>query len=224
MADITIIDHGKWEIYKPDPVPEWAAPLQGLATVPVFCRRESDGKDYYELRKAGLYQPNSVVCTVLADADGTEVVKAVFRDTSMLFPFNQRIIEIIGFDPDDHKPHNEFAWKVYDPETKTLSDPKPTPVLSVKDYQFAGQAYAEGIIDFEAAKGWTGAGVVPKNLLEVVEQFLADDPERRDRVILFLMGTKEFPRNHELTPLLAASFGKDTPDKVDAFFEAASKR
>lgn len=93
----------------------------------------------------------------------------------------------------------------------------------VYDYQFAGQAYAEKIIDFEAAKAWTGSGAVPKVLLDAVDAVVTH-PERHARVVLFLMGTKEFPRNHELTPILAATFGKDTPEKLDAFFVAAGKR
>lgn len=113
-------------------------------------------------------------------------------------------------------------------EAHDPSKPAPAPVPdSVADYQFAGQAAAEGIIDYDAAKAWAGPGTVPQVLLDAVDGLLAAgqiDADRHSRVILFLMGTKDFPRHHDLTPILAASFGKDTPAKLDAFFVAASQR
>lgn len=94
---------------------------------------------------------------------------------------------------------------------------------SVYDYQFAGQAAAEGIITDDDAMKWVAQGITPQKLIDAVTANVTD-PDRQKRVLLFLAGTTMFPRNHELTPLLAASFGKDTPDKLDAFFVAAGKR
>lgn len=222
--NITIIDHGRWESYTPDPMPAWvteAGPGYRIG----FARRVEDGVDWYEFLKAGdAFQPNPLVCTVLLNPyDGIETVKAVTRDPTTLFPAKQRLIEITGHDVEDTKPHNEFAWMTYDPATKTLSDPVPEPIISVRDYQFAGQASAEGIISDDAAMAWVATGKTPDTLIEAVKAKVTD-PDRQKRVLLFLAGTTIFPRMHELTPLLAASFGKDTPEKVDAFFRAASQR
>lgn len=223
MADITIIDHGQWEPYQPDPLPAWAQ-MPGVLGRVAFARRLSDGQDWYEYLKTKPFPSTSIVATVLLDpSNSVETVKAVFRDPTMIFPHSQRVIEIVGHDVDDDKPHNEFAWMTYDPATKTLGDPLPQPIISVHDYQFAGQAAAEKIITDDDADKWVTTGVIPERLVAAVQQAVPD-AERQRRVLLFLKGTTVFPRFHELTPLLAASFGKDTPAKVDAFFEAASKR
>lgn len=138
MADYNIIDHGKWSLYTPDVLPGWAADLKIQGNVAYFSRRDSDGVDFYDFRNGKPFQDNSLVCTVLTDpATGVETVKAVFRDHTMLFPFTQRIIEIVGHDVEDGKPHNEFAWLTYDPETKTLSGvpEMPKPEIAVASSQ-----------------------------------------------------------------------------------------
>ena len=68
-----------------------------------------------------------------------------------------------------------------------------------------------------------GAGTVPKSLLDAVDQAVTD-PDRHTAVVLFLMGSKQFPRAHPLTPVPGAVFGKDTPAKLEAFFVAAGAR
>lgn len=108
-------------------------------------------------------------------------------------------------------------------EIDAASVSKPAMTVSVFDYQFAGQAAAENIISDDDALAWVGTGKTPDRLIVAVKTKITD-PDRQKRVLLFLAGTTSFPRYHELTPLLAASFGKDTPEKVDAFFLAASKR
>lgn len=220
----TVKDHGQWEKYVPNPLPKWAVGLPDGRSV-MFMRRVSDGVDWYEYRNAGTnFQAGSVLsCTLLNPSDGIETLKAVVRDVSQLTPAGQRVIEIFGFDPADDKPWNTLAWMTYDPIAKTLGPPAPDPVLSVKDYQFAGQAAAEGIISSDDALQWVTVGKVPQVLIDAVKANVTD-PERQGRVLLFLAGTTIYPRNHELTPILAASFGKDTPEKLDAFFAAAAKR
>lgn len=216
----TVKDHGTWSLYKPSTMPDWA---EGMGIPVAYAKRDGDGVDWYEYRKTA-FGAGSVLCTVLLDpSDGIETVKAVFRDASMLFPANHRLIEVEGFDPADDKPHNTFAWMVYDAKANALLPALPPKVVAVADYQFAGQAAAEGIISDQDALDWVTIGRTPQKLIDAVTASVTD-AERRKRVILFLAGTTNFPRFHELTPLLAASFGKDTPAKVDAFFAAASKR
>lgn len=123
----TIIDHGVWKGYTPNPLPEWAIEPTKLGMSFIFFRRESDGKDFYEWRDGGIFKENSIVAQTFNEGDpGGETVKGVFRDYTMLSPFNQRVIEILGVDPNEKKPHNLFAWMIYDPKTKTLSG-EPTP-------------------------------------------------------------------------------------------------
>lgn len=124
----TVIDHGNWERYIPNPLPEWA-----VGTAIAFARRTTDGVDWYEFRNnIAEFAKDSIVCTVLLDpSDGVETVKAVFRDETMIFPAGSRVIEVRGFDETDPKPHNTLAWMIYDPESQTLLPPAPLPWLSV---------------------------------------------------------------------------------------------
>ncbi|MFB0490178.1 hypothetical protein ABIE45_002764 [Methylobacterium sp. OAE515] len=217
-------DHGTWKPYKPDPLPEWAQDLVTIGGTVVFLKRETDGLDFYDFRKEEPFAENAVVAAALPDpATGLEIVKSVFRDTSMMFPTNQRLIEIDGVDPSITDPHNLFTEQLFDPAALTFSPPPPPQVLSVKDYQFAGEAATRGIISNDDAMAWVGQGKIPQSLIAAVQQSVTD-PERKTRVLLFLAGTTIFPRNHELTPILAASFGITTPDALDAFFASANLR
>ncbi len=94
---------------------------------------------------------------------------------------------------------------------------------TVWDWQFAGEAAAEGIITTQEALDWVGAGHVPASLVAAVDAAVTD-PDAHARVVLFLTGASQFPRAHPLTAVLGAAFGKDTPDKLDAFFAAAGAR
>lgn len=103
-------------------------------------------------------------------------------------------------------------------------EPPPAPVpASVFDYQFAGEAEARGIIAAEECDAWVGPGVVPQTLLTKVEQIITD-PDTQRRVVLFLKGSKEFPRFHPNTVALAKLFGLDTDAALDDFFIAAAQR
>ncbi|WP_426313461.1 hypothetical protein ACN9MF_17820 [Methylobacterium fujisawaense] len=123
----TVIDHGTWELYVPNPLPEWA---QGNVLPAAFARRTSDGVDWYAFRNnAANFAKDSIVCTVLRDpSDGVETVKAVFRDETMIFPGGSRLIEVLGVDPADPKPHDVLAWMIYDPINRVLLPPAPPPV------------------------------------------------------------------------------------------------
>lgn len=104
----------------------------------------------------------------------------------------------------------------------TLKPPVPVPA-SVWDWQFAGAAAAEGIITAQEALDWVGGGHVPASLVAAVDVAVTD-PNQHAKVVLFLTGASQFPRAHPLVPVLGAAFGKDTPEKLDAFFVAAGAR
>lgn len=220
----SVTDHGLWKPYTPDPVPDWAQQVVSIGGTVVFLQRVSDGMDFYQFRNANPFAPDAVVAaTQVAASLGLEIVKSVFRDTSMIFPSGQRLIEIDGVDPSITDPHNLFTEQVYDPAAKTFSPQPPPKVQAVRDYQFAGEAAARGIISDDAAMAWVSAGKTPQSLIAAVQQAVTD-PDRQKRVLLFLAGTTLFPRNHELTPILAQSFGIKTADALDQFFADASKR
>lgn len=222
----TIRDLGTWVPYTPDPLPDWAAEMPGGGGHFAFLQRTGDGADFYELRNGdpSPFAPGVILATTLRDpSTGLEIVKTAFRDPGMVFPLNQRLIEIVGVDPSITDAQNLFLEQVYDAASATFSPPPPPKVVSVADYQFAGQAAAQGIISDDDAMGWVGAGKTPQVLIDAVKATVTD-PDRQKRVLLFLAGTTVFPRKHELTPVLAASFGITTPDALDAFFLAASQR
>jgi hypothetical protein len=220
-----INDLGVWSQYTPDPLPEWAR----LAAAPgqkfIFTGR--NGLDWYDFRKAqGSFTDGYLLAFTRRDDAGTgmEIIQGVYRDRSLAaIPTNMRVIEIEDVDPTNGAPWKLYEQKIYDPTTKTISSDKFTPpIVSVRDYQFAGQAAAEGIISEKEADDWITVGTVPQKLIDAVTQKVTD-ADRQKRVLRFLKGTTVYPRDHELTPVLAASFGKDTPAKLDAFFLAASK-
>lgn len=136
MTDYTLKDHGVWVPYTPDPLPEWATLLSGGGARLAFLKRESDGADWYEYRNTeGRFSPDSVLaCTLYYPTAQKEVVKSVFRDSSMIFPASQRLLEIDGVDPTHPKPHKLFEEMIYDPATQTLSgEPGPKIIkLTVK--------------------------------------------------------------------------------------------
>jgi hypothetical protein len=100
-----IINHGEWEAYVPDPRPE------ELPANILFCRRKSDGVDWYEYQKK--LTDKAVYCVVLNGK-----INPVFRDPSMLFPQYGTVLEIV--DKDTVEIIAEYAGRKYDPETNTL--------------------------------------------------------------------------------------------------------
>ena len=220
-----IKDLGMWNVYTPDTLPDWTKDLpEGYKAI--FVRRDSDGADWYEFRKAhGSFSDGYLLAMTSEDPfSDHRVIQGVYRDrTAVPVPTGLHLIEIEDTNPSDLTPWKQYEQHAVDLEALTIGDTWAPPVLSVQDYQFAGQANAEGILTDEETDDWVGAGIVPQSLVDAVKRLVTDN-ERQRRVLLFLRGTKSFPRFHELTPLLAASFGKDTPEKVDAFFNAAAKR
>jgi hypothetical protein len=220
-----IKDLGTWTLYTPDPMPDWVAdiPTQYKA---YFAKRDSDGVDWYQFRTdPAAFTPGFLLALIAPDSFSSNgIVQGVYRGVvNTPGPGGFRLIEIEDLDPDDPVPHKLYEQRVFDPATLTIGDPWKPPIIAVSDYQFAGQANAEGIITDKETDDWVGSGIVPESLVEAVKKAVTD-PERQRRVILFLKGTKAFPQFHELTPLLAAIFKKDTPEKLAAFFLAASKR
>jgi hypothetical protein len=113
-----IIDHGRWALYQPDRLPEYA-PFGVL-----FARRESDGVDWYDYsRDSKSFGADTVKFTVLLQNGFT--VGAATRDVTRLFPAGALVRELTEFHGID--PQAELEVKRYDPDTNTLHDRPPPP-------------------------------------------------------------------------------------------------
>lgn len=121
-----IIDHGKWEKYRPDELP-YGAPPNAL-----FARRESDGVDWYEYVNSGKHFGVTSIKLMAGDqpALGGLIVGPAVYDPTLLFPPGQVVLEITGHKSKD--PQAEFGNKVFDREAQTFRDidhgPPPEPI------------------------------------------------------------------------------------------------
>ncbi|MCP1558397.1 UNVERIFIED_ORG: hypothetical protein M2438_002481 [Methylobacterium sp. SuP10 SLI 274] len=129
----TIIDHGTWVPYTREAV---VSP-EGFPLVPagtMFCRRESDGADWYDFSRAqDSFAAGSILIACLKTDIGW-VTQGVFADFGRMFPQNQMLIELQGWEGE--KPHNEFGMKIYDPVAQTFTDisvPAPQVIVFKKD-------------------------------------------------------------------------------------------
>jgi hypothetical protein len=108
---MNITDHGTWVRYTPDPWPK------DYPSFVMFCKNV-DGIDWYDYIKSDKLSPVSIKMTVFED-----IVRAVYRDASMLFPQGCLVLEI----PDDPvlDPQAKYGGKLYDAESNSFSDPPP---------------------------------------------------------------------------------------------------
>ena len=110
-----VTEHGTWARYVPSPVPA-DAPANAL-----FSRRDSDGIDWYDFVNAGTnFATDTVKMTVRSD----NIVAAAVDDPTRLFPGNAVLVLEVADVPLDTA-QDDWGGKVYDPATKTFSDPPP---------------------------------------------------------------------------------------------------
>jgi hypothetical protein len=116
---MSIIEHGDWTSYSPDPHPE-DAPLNAM-----FARRDGDAQDWYSYVNlpAANFQPNSVKMTIYRQGKHGPTVGAAVFDATMLYPGSALVVEDTGYSGTD--PQADYDRKIYDPETQTFSDPPP---------------------------------------------------------------------------------------------------
>lgn len=120
-----IVDHGKWVLYQPDTLPEYA-PLGTL-----FARRESDGVDWYDyVRDENSFAADTVKFTVLwQDVHKGYTIAAATRDPHRLFPAGQLLREIIDYHGGSDL-QAELGARLYDPDTNKLRGrPPPEPTF-----------------------------------------------------------------------------------------------
>ena len=105
-----MIDHGVWESYKPDTMPNGAPPNA------LFARRVSDGVDWYDyVNSSESFIAATSKMTIVDDA-----LAAIVNDPTQLFPAGAKVIE----DNPDPVP---TVGQLYDAGTNTFSDRPPPP-------------------------------------------------------------------------------------------------
>ena len=116
-----IIDHGKWERYQPDKIP------QGMPPNVLFARRISDGVDWYDYsRDSKNFSPDTVKFTALwQDVHNGYTIDAATRDPTRLFPAGALLREIVDYHGGSD-PQLELGARLYDPDSNKLRD-RPTP-------------------------------------------------------------------------------------------------
>lgn len=117
---MNMINHGKWIPYKPTKLPEGAPPHA------LFCKRESDGMDWYEYVNSGKnFAEDSVKLSALYQEFWKAwVIGPAVIDATMLHPANQIVREISDFgSTDEDVLIAAFRNKHIDPDTNEIRDP-----------------------------------------------------------------------------------------------------
>lgn len=116
---MSIIEHGDWTQYDPDPYPP-DAPVSVM-----FARRDGDGQDWYQYvhPPATNFQAGSVKMTIYRQAINGPTVGAAVYDATALWPASSCVIEDTGYSGSD--PKADYVGKLYDFVTQTFSDPPP---------------------------------------------------------------------------------------------------
>ena len=124
-----VIDHGKWIPYKPakDDWPEDAPPNA------MFCKRESDGVDWYQYvnpkKDSGRifsenFQEDSVkIAFMFHEVEQQWIIGPSVTDATMLFPAHHYVREITDFgSTDEEKIIAAFRNKAIDPGNNRMSE------------------------------------------------------------------------------------------------------
>jgi|KBSMisStandDraft_5_1062788.scaffolds.fasta_scaffold00023_50 hypothetical protein len=122
------IDHGEWVAYKPENHP-LRQHVDGHKLL--FCKRKTDGVDWYDYRKAtGIVHPSGdrVLVTILRQfnpliqKDEWVVMTTAREEPEFIWPEGTRLIEI-AFDGD----HEKLRQQRFDFDKGEFRDPPPLP-------------------------------------------------------------------------------------------------
>lgn len=136
----SIIDHGLWQIYTPDKLPE-LAPSGAM-----FARRVADGVDWYEFVRNPENWADGSVRAILLPTPVGDVTLTATRDEHRLFPGDGRVIEIIGVAPDVVDLHELLANKLCNLTTGEFTDPPKPPVTRVSAAQAVTALFNRGLL------------------------------------------------------------------------------
>lgn len=213
---ITIIDRGEWEPYRPTEVPP------GFPAAAMFCRRISDGVDWYEyLATGGELSADTVKMTGI-ETNGALVIQAVATEADRLFPQNCRLIEVAGLTETD--PDALFAahhGRIYDPVSGEIGGPyvPPAPVPDISDRQFFQQLSIDGVISEEDALAAVQTGFIPPPLQVIVDAI--EDPAAKFAAKMLISGATVFQRSHPMSEAIRIARGM-SPEDCDDFFRASA--
>jgi hypothetical protein len=109
-----ILDHGKWIAYEPD-VPHKDAPLNTM-----YCRRESDGMDWYDYIRSGKrFSKDTIKFMAMEHGPNTGfIIGPVTKDVTKLFPAGHIVGEIL--DCGSLNSQKEFGQRIYDPNKRQI--------------------------------------------------------------------------------------------------------
>jgi hypothetical protein len=116
--DMSIIEHGMWERYTPDP-----STLKVLyQTNILYVRRTTDNVDWYEyVNIIKPFKEGSVVMTVQAIEEG-EVVQAASQDHTAVFPISMKVIEETEYTGTNAQ--EDFGQRMYSADLRQVTKQK----------------------------------------------------------------------------------------------------
>lgn len=113
-----VIEHGDWQFYTPASLPE------GAPNNAMFASRVDDGVDWYDyVNSSSNFQSGSARMTVYRQGVNGPTVGAAVFDATELWPAQALVVEDTDYTGSD--PQGDYGGKIYDPVTKTFSDPPP---------------------------------------------------------------------------------------------------
>jgi hypothetical protein len=122
---MNVIEHGSWVRYQPSTIPDDAPPNA------LFCRRESDGMDWYAYVHPGTNFGADTVKFAAIMRDGVGyVVGPATTDATAMFPADHLVGEITDYVGTD--PQGDLGNKVFDPATGAFTDQPPPPARQVE--------------------------------------------------------------------------------------------
>lgn len=114
------VDHGDWVDYQPTD-----HPITVMGAVHVqFCKRTTDGRDWYEFQQSELLVDNvSIKLTLFESSADVWRVMSTMTDASMLFPAKCKLIEIASY----NGAHEDLRGQIFDLATGEFTKPPPSP-------------------------------------------------------------------------------------------------
>jgi hypothetical protein len=112
-----IIDHGDWVSYRPE-----SHPL--LRHNVLFCKRVSDGIDWYKFQRQDDFLTSTTVKMTLLKINDEWTVQATQRDGSMIWPLNNKLIEL-NIDGD----HEVYRRRRFNIDHREFYAPAPTSIM-----------------------------------------------------------------------------------------------
>lgn len=113
---ITIINHGTWSIYTPNPYPS------KLPAGILFAKSDVTGEDWYDALGYNDVQPLFASGSIAVTVDAQNITHAASADPTKVFPGGMTLLEVQGYTGND--PQNDLGYgKVYNAAASTIAAP-----------------------------------------------------------------------------------------------------